>query len=173
MTVRKQKGYKAMKIYRIIAAALAALMLVCAVSCGNKEPPADGDTAENKEYSFDTDVLAAEIAEKVSFGDSMVKLSDESASMRYVFGQEKITAYAGSGATAEVILVCSYADEDDAGKGAGYIASYIEQQKILFADYNVDEMPKLDSAFIGQYGRYTVCVVAADVSAVDGIVNGK
>ncbi len=135
-----------------------ALALTLLFSCGKAEESI-------AVYEFDIDALAGSIASSVSFDDSLVRLSGESAEMRYVFGYDRIAAYAGSGATAEVVIVCEFADNEAAEKGMSNIRAYLDAQHTMFEDYNVSELPKLENAMLQRYGRYTVCVVAPDTSA--------
>ena len=48
--------------------------------------------------------------------------------------------------------------------------NHIDAQKKVYADYNADEMPKLEDAFTAVYGDYAVMVVSKDSAKAQEII---
>lgn len=121
--------------------------------------------------SLDAGTAAETISSGLVFDDTLARISDERASQLYPFGAESLAAYAGSGATAEVVIVAQYSDPAAATAALTMYDSYLSDQKTLFTDYNASELPKLESAVCETKGCYVFCIVNSDATAAQNLID--
>lgn len=136
------------------------------VSCGS-------ETEKSDNVSFDLEQLALKISTDVPFDDELIRLQDDAAALVYKFGGNSTVVYAGSGATPEIIIVVECTDSSEADSAADKMKVYIDEQITLFADYNPSQLPKLESAVCGVYGRYAICAVSDDSTTVQSVIESS
>lgn len=141
------------------------LFLLMLASCG---------AASDKYSGIEIDTL--EFAEKIeiagSFDDELALISKNATTALYSFsGAVSVVAYAGSGATAEEILVITAADEEGAAALVKLLESRRVSRRIDFKDYNPQEQPKIDAATIIKAGKYAIyCVSASPEATYEAII---
>lgn len=129
-----------------------------------------GETEKSDNVSFDIEQLALKLSMDVPFDDELIRLQDDAAALVYNFGGKSTVVYAGSGATPEIIIIVECTDSSEADIAAAKIKTYIDDQITLFTDYNPSQLPKLESAVCGTYGRYAICTVSSDSAAVQTVI---
>ncbi len=143
-----------------VAALLACSMLICSCS-------------KTKEYTGTVDNAASEIVSAVTFSEELTEIEDETA--KKLFGiTDKATdvcAYIGSGATAEEVSVWKLENADDAKAVIDTLSKRIESLANDYADYDAEEVPKLEKAVVKSYGSFVVCCVCANGDAEKTIDN--
>ena len=137
---------------RFLLIFITAVLLFSAISCTEKEESYDIDTAD----------AARRFCEGLNFDDELVILSDEKAQTLYGFGAKNITVYAGSGSTAEMIVVAEYENPNQTAQGVQYINDYMAEKITIYSSYAPLEVEKLENAFVHGYGNFAVCIVTAD-----------
>jgi len=152
---------KILPILALLLALLIALLIVLITGCRQEEPP---------EYAIDPAALAADLAAGLTFDDQLIPLTDEAVAVKFPYGQQKAAAWAGSGATAELILVAEFADEEAARAALERSAAYRKGQADLFAKYAADEVPKLEGALEKTLGRWLIVAVCPDPAAADALL---
>ena len=143
-----------MKLTRTAALILALAMVFALAGCG-----------ADKAKPIDTAALAGQLVEAASFGEPMNALDSAVALGLYGAGEGvTVTAYAGTGATAEEAAVfdCGSAEAAEALKAS--LEQRNEVRISQYADYDPEEVPKLENALIISGGQYVVLLVAQDQS---------
>ena len=135
-------------------------MLLCFVSCAEKT---------NKEITLDVDKVAEELYKRLSFDDEMVKLDSERAGDLYGFEADECAAYAGTGATPEMISVAHYSSIVYLNNASEQIYRFLDTQKEDFSSYAPIQVPKIEKAAVKIYGSYLICVVSATEDS-DGLI---
>ena len=138
---------------RVIAVLICAAVLLCLASCGKQE---------SKVLSFDVNEAAEELFKRLNFDDDMVKLDSERAGELYGFGADEIAAYAGSGATPEMISVAHYSSDTYLKNASAQVYRFLDSQKEDFASYAPFEVTKIEKAAVKEEGGYIICVISAD-----------
>jgi len=122
--------------------------------------------------TFDINTLGNDLLENASFDDELVQVNDGIISTLYHFGEcESIVAYAGSGATAEEIIIIEGKNSENAKNLYEKLKSYLQKKKITFEDYNPSEMYKLKDPVLAQYGNYVVYCISKDNEKAQSIIN--
>ena len=138
-------------------------LLFCALFAGCKEETPI-------EYAIDPVKLAADLTAGLTFDDQLVNLTDEAVAAKYAYGQQTASAWAGSGATAELVLIAEFADEAAAKTGLDRCGSWLNGQADLYAKYAANEVPKLQNALKTTLGRWMIVVVSGDTSAAEALL---
>ena len=137
-----------------VAVLLVFSMLICSCS-------------KTKEYTGTVDSAAGEIVKTVTFSEELTEIEDETA--KKIFGiTDKVTdvcAYIGSGATAEEVSVWKLENAEDANAVIDTLSKRIESLAKDYADYDAEEVPKLEKAVVKSYGSFVVCCVCANGDA--------
>lgn len=136
------------------------------ISCSSK-------TEKSDNVSFDIEQLALKLSTDVPFDDELIKLQDDAVSLVYNFGGSSTIVYAGSGATPEIVIIVECTDSSEADNAVAKIKTYIDDQITLFTDYNPSQLPKLETAVCGAYGRYAICAVSPDSAAVQTVIESS
>ncbi|MHB1150885.1 MAG: DUF4358 domain-containing protein [Eubacteriales bacterium] len=136
------------------------------VSCGN-------EIKTSEHVTFDTEQLALKLSTDVTFDDELIRLQEDAVSLVYNFGGSSTVVYAGSGATPEIIIIVECTDSGEADNAVAKIKTYIDDQIKLFADYNPSQLPKLETAVCSAYGRYAICAVSPDSTAVQSVIESS
>lgn len=117
-------------------------------------------------------MLGNDLLENAEFDDELVSIEETVIHTLYNFGKsEAIVVYAGSGATAEEIIIIECDTSDNAKAAYDNLKSYLQKKKITFKDYNPAEMYKLDDPILKQYGKYVVYCISIDNEKVQDIIN--
>ena len=122
------------------------------------------------EYAIDPAVLAEQLATELKFDDTLVALTTEATALKFPYGQASAFCWAGSGATAEIVLAAAYPDPAAAEAALPRFEAYLDSQANLFATYNAAEVPKIESAVCSAFGRWIVMTVCPDPDAALAII---
>lgn len=149
-----------MKKLNRIAALVLALALVFALSaCGGGE-----------DKTIDIAALAKELVDAGTFGEPMNALDSTVALGLYGASEDtKVSAYAGTVATAEEVAVFECANDDAADTLMASLEQRNQTRIAQYESYDAEEVPKLENAVILSGGRYVVLIVAQDASAAEEI----
>ncbi len=137
---------------------LLATVLVCLnlFACG----------AETASETIVLDDLAETVLDGGNFTDALAPIDDDTITMLYgIDNALEQVVYIGSGATPEEIALFSFSTTADAEAGFALAQMRIADQKAAFTDYNAWEMPKLEAAFVRQFGTYVAVCVSGDAQA--------
>lgn len=146
---------------KILSLMLAMLMLISFSAC---ESDGNGDDSDSDAVVDATaDEIASAIISKVSFTDTLSAVDSEVAEKLFSVDEGvKITAYCGSGALAEEIVII----ESTKPAVKEMFEAYREKQIGIFEKYNTDEVAKLEKAYIEVFGNYTVYCVSPSTDNV-------
>ena len=138
------------KLTAIIAGLLCAMILT---SCGG---------GHEIIKSIDPAAIADALNETVSFSEELAEVSEDVLLRRY--GLDSDTVYAASGyigtpAIVDEIAVLQTSDVEAVGEAA---RARIESQKVNYASYAPDEVPKLENALVKVIGDCVVVCVSND-----------
>lgn len=122
---------------------------------------------------IDVEKVASEINANAEFDDTLVKLSDDVVRVKYpsLIDSEKTVIYAGSGATAEEIIILELSDAKSANVCSEKLKTHNSEMRKTFTDYNSSELPKIDSAVNVVRGKYVIYCVSCDASKVGNIID--
>lgn len=154
-------GEKMKRFWGILLLLLALLLLFSA--CTTQD---DGIS-----LSFDIQILGEKLLQEASFDDELVKLNDLAAQATWQVKCEKMIAYAGSGATAEEIVIVDASDHDGANEALKLLTAYRDTRRDLFAGYNAGQVPRIESAVLTVADHYVIYCVSADNAAAQKIVD--
>ena len=144
---------------KIAAVILLVVMLFALGACGSSASRYEG-------IELDPEAMAAYMYENGSYEDELVRLNDELIALNYAMGGVKTVVYAGSGATAEEIIVIEAGTEKDVKGIDSAIGDYIQKRIQYFDGYNADELPKLDNPLRMSAGRYVIYCVSCDTDGL-------
>lgn len=135
-------------------------MIVSFSACGD-----DNDNGGDSVAVVDAtaDEIASAIISKVSFTDTLSAIDSEVAEKLFSVDEGvKITAYCGSGALAEEIVIV----ESTKPAVKEMFEKYRDKQIGIFEKYNTEEVAKLEKAYIEVFGDYTVYCVSPSTDNV-------
>ncbi len=145
---------------KLLALTFALIMILSLVSCGGGK---DDETETTPVIDATADEIASAILSKVKFTDDLAAIDSEVAAAVYSIADGvKVIAYCGSGALAEELVIV----EDTKATVKTSFETYRDKQIGIFEKYNMDEVAKLNAAYIEVFGDYTVYCVSPDTSAV-------
>ncbi len=149
---------------KITAFILASVMLLSLVACGGGK---DEETETAAVIDATADEIANVILSGVKFTDTLSAVDSEVASKIYSAPDGvKVLAYCGSGALSEEIVIIESTKSDIKTS----LEKYRDKQIGIFEKYNMDEVTKLEKAYIEIVGDYTVyCVSPSTDSVKDAI----
>lgn len=128
----------------------------------------------SKEVTADVTKLGADLAEKITYQDTLTQMDAQTAAMYIDLSAVSVTAsaiYESSGATAEEIIVLECASASDAAKAADAFKTRVADQKESFTDYVPEELTKLGNAVIATSGKYAVLSVSDDADTAKSIIS--
>ena len=141
-----------MKLTRIAALALALALVFALAGCGagEKEP-------------VDIGALGQRLVEAATFGEPMNAL-DSSVALGLYGAPEgtSVAAWAGTGATAEEVAVFDCGSAENADSLMQSLEQRNEVRASQYADYDPEEVPKIENAVLLSGGQYVVLLVAQD-----------
>ncbi len=168
------------KTLKFLAAALAVLLLMGMVACGDDTP---GD--ENAPLSFDVTELASEIYSGCSFSDtSLAMVEDRDFALDSLLnvdpalvadgeGGKEVCVYIAS-ATPEFIICIKAVDQDSAKTlYDGSIVPFVEYYIEGYSSYGPEQVPKLENAYVLVEDGYVIVVVSDDSSSTARFINDK
>lgn len=140
------------KTFALILAGSLLLLSACT-------PSADSQSAE-----IDLDALADKLLESELFDETLNPVDGAMAEKIYaVSDSSSVHLYVGSGAVADELALFEFEDETAAQEAVELANARVESQKESFAAYIPEEVTKLDSAVVKNFGRYlVVCVSGGD-----------
>ena len=155
------------KYIRVMLAAVLALALT---ACGGGE---NGQTAYSPEQ-------VQAMADAGAFSETLEELDGDTAFALYRLAdyglsREDLTDCAvlrSSGATCEEGAVLVFAGEDQADQGRKALEVYLQNQITSNEDYRPAEIPKLEAAELSCRGNTVLLVVASDLEAALGALEG-
>ncbi len=164
----------------IYVVALGLILVSSFTACGKNDGGDSDKVTESAEATeiVDTDVDALTVAEKLleegDFKDNLATV-DKGIAMTRLYGLdesivEDAAFYTNSNATAEEIAVIKVADGASVEQVKKAYETRVESQKDACRDYLPDEMPKLESAVICEYGNYVILCVSADNGKIEDII---
>ncbi len=145
---------------KILCAFLCAVMCALCISCGTAKQ-LDGASA------------AASLMSAGIFDENLSEVKPSVAEKRVAVSAEDVaecTAYSGTRAVVDEIVIIKAVSSQAAENVEKSFLNHIDAQKKVYADYNADEMPKLEDAFTAVYGDYAVMVVSKDSAKAQEII---
>lgn len=145
---------------KILSAALCVMMCILCMSCGTKG-------------ELDAAAAAGELLSAGIFDEELSEVKQSVAQKRVNVSEEDIAeciAYSGTRAVVDEIVIIKAVSADAAENAEEAFKAHIDAQKQVYADYNADEMPKLEDAFTAVYGDYAVMIVSKDSAKAQDIV---
>lgn len=131
-----------------------------------------GDKYEN--VVIDIRAVSDDILTKIIFDDQLVLLNEDNMKLTYNFGEYvDMVVYAGSGATAEEIIIVECTDSAAADKMYINLDIYYKNKKFYFKGYNPDETYKLDEPVFIRLGKYVIYCVSPNTDSVRKIVDSN
>lgn len=140
------------------------LALLCVVTAGCDKDKVDVDVQK----------LGDNLTQKIKFEDQLTQIDEDIAKDIYEINFEKVkaTAFIGSGATSEELVIFEAESKDKAKQILNLAKKHIEEQKQDYESYNPKEIKKLDNAIVIQKDKYVIICVTQDVNA-EKIVNNS
>ena len=124
---------------------------------------------------LDPQALADDLLKNAGFVDSLNKLEPVIVPMLYAGlsadDYSDVLAYAGTGATAEEIVIFSAKSEDAAKQIRSVAETHIKDRIESFKNYGPAASMALENAVLKQSGKYVVVVVCSDGAAAAKIVD--
>lgn len=122
---------------------------------------------------LDASTAASQLMSAGIFTENLSEVKQSVAQKRISASEDSIaecTAYSGTRAVVDEIMIIKATSADAAEAVEDAFLSHIEAQKEVYADYNADEMPKLEDAFTAVYGDYAVMVISNDSAKAQDII---
>lgn len=141
---------------------------------GSKKVTETAETTEDADTDVDALTVAEKLLEEGDFKDNLAAV-DKGIAMTRLYGLdesivEDAAFYTNSNATAEEIAVIKVADSTSLEQVKKAYEARVESQKDACRDYLPEEMPKLESAVICEYGNYVILCVSDDNDRIEGII---
>lgn len=153
-----------------------ALCAILLVSCNeSKTDPADttagGSVTATEGAEIDISAIAAEAVEDISFSVELEELSSDAVAYLYPELPENTDAvvYSTGGAGAEELAV--FFTEDVTSLFAA-LDTHKTEQRNLYASYKPEDVSKIESSVIFQYGKYVVFCVSEDNKSARTVIEG-
>ena len=149
---------------KFFAMLLAAVMLLSLSACGSKASK-----------DVDVSALAGDIVSRVAFDNAMEQEAAELLQFTFDIPEDaRACGYAPAGGTStEYVLCVQCADSDSAAAVKAAVESYVDGARDNAGKYDPAEAQRLENGtYVKQTGDLVVLVIAADISAVSGIVEG-
>lgn len=127
-----------------------------------------------KGIEIDAQKTGDSLVQKIEFKDQLTQIDSDIAKDIYEINFEKVkaTAFIGSGATSEELVIFEAESKDKAKQILTLAKKHIEEQKQDYESYNPKEIKKLDNAIVIQKDKYVIICVTEDVSA-EKIINNS
>ena len=138
-------------------------LITALVACGGEE---------DKNFVMDGAAVAKSLLDGITFDDTLAEVPAAAATTVYgVDAGVSVTAYMGSGATAEQIAVFEAADDAAATALVEKMEAYIARQIETYKGYVPTEVPRLEKAIIQSKGKYVILCVTADTDTAKSIIS--
>ena len=140
---------------------LALFLCMFATACGQKD------------ITIDIELLTRDLLENVDFEDELSSVDSDIINSVYGVDSDsvKASAYIGSGATAEEIVVFEAQNNKKAKEALELANKYIEERKEDFESYNPKEINKLNNATVLQKDNYIIICVTNDEINANKVIN--
>ena len=157
---------------KIFSLLLIAALTFTLCSCGGKEetPSSSADTSASAEaVSLSAEESAEQLLSQVEANADLEKSEFPLITLeKYdvdTSGVSDICWYVGSGASADELAVIVCADSETLASVKAAINSRIEYLRDGYSDYGPDQVPKIDSALVAEYGNTVVYCICEDSAA--------
>lgn len=149
---------------KTLAGLMALITIITAlVSCGG---------GDDKNFAMDGAAVAKALLDGIKFDDALAEVPHAAATAVYgVDSGINVTAYMGSGATAEQIAVFEAADDEAAKALTSAMEAYIDRQIESYKGYVPSEVPRLEDAIIRGKGKYVILCVTGDTETAEKIIS--
>lgn len=124
----------------------------------------------NAQTPFDPAADATALLETSAFSETLMEIDKETACTLYGIDGGTVTAsafYGSTGATAEELAILTLDSEDSAAAAVKALEQRVSDRKEALADYQPQEIDKLNGAIVSQRGSSVMLVVASDYSPVN------
>ncbi|MDO4344937.1 MAG: DUF4358 domain-containing protein [Eubacteriales bacterium] len=132
-------------------------------ACGGKS---------DKDVTVDIAKLSSDLQSTITSG-GLGEVSSDILASTYFLDMDQIeesTAALNSGASACEVVIVKCKDDSYVSEAEDLFETRVKNQSDLFADYNADEVSKLDEALIESAGNYVVLCVTDDTKAAESIL---
>ena len=122
---------------------------------------------------FDPAADSAALLETTAFSEDLIEIDAETACMLYGIDGETVTgvaAYGSTGATAEEVAIFTLDSEESAAAALEALELRVSDRMVALADYQPQEIGKLECAVVEQRGDTVLLVVAADYTPVEDLL---
>jgi hypothetical protein len=151
---------------KIIVLSILAVMIFCLCSCSG-----GGITIE------DADKAAFALVTSLEFDDDMAETENDATTLKKYgldenSGVVNVSRYVGSGATADEVAVFECSSAEGVAKVKEAIDSRIKYLHDGYASYGPEEVPKIDSANVLEYGNFVVFCISKTPEKTADILSG-
>ncbi len=124
----------------------------------------------------DLSVFSDKLLNEIEYKDVLFEVDDNTITEKFGVDLSQVKSkkvYMSTGATAEEIAVFEASDEDYAATIYDALQERIEVQKGDFADYNPNEMSKLNDSVLEIYGKYVIMCVSDYSDKADELIDAE
>ena len=144
--------------------------LIIFIICGAMCAFALGSCTQAGPEDLDIEALAHKLGTEIVYDDELVRLSDDMVKKVYVFSADQLVVWAGSGATAEKIIVGQAESAAAAKRLEEEFKNYLDAEIKRYENYVPAELVRLDDAVVMRSGRYVAYCVTADYRVAEEII---
>ena len=148
---------------RLLPGLISLAMFFTLSACGGSGAQAEFDPAAD----------TAALLETSAFSESLTEIDTDTACMLYGIDGQTVTdsaVYGSTGATAEEVAIFALDSESAAAAALEALELRVSDRMEALADYQPQEIGKLESAVVEQRGATVLLVVAADYTPVDNLL---
>ena len=127
----------------------------------------------SSQAGFDPAADTAALLETSAFSEALAEIDTDTACMLYGIDGQTVTdsaVYGSTGATAEEVAIFTLDSEESAAAALEALELRVTDRMEALADYQPQEIGKLESAVVEQRGVTVLLVVAADYTPVDNLL---
>ena len=131
------------------------------------------NTDNNVDIDINIDILANNLKESNIFEDELDQIDKDMVINKYSLDSQKIKnliSYAGTGATAEEILVIEFYNDEDCEQAKDKIEESLEERNKDFANYLPKEVSKIANHNLETYGKYLILCISNDSNQANKII---
>jgi tRNA A58 N-methylase Trm61 len=131
-----------------------------------------GGCQNQDEVSLDLQKIADALMTQIQFDDTLYPVDSDLLSVLVGIDASETgeaIAYAGTGATAEEIVLLKFVDEDGAKAGYDALEAHLQSQKSDFEDYVPAEVARIDAATLERQGTYVLLCVTSESAKAEEI----
>ena len=170
------------KVKKVGGSLVCILAVISIVGCGTSgsSNPTKTPVAESKQpvvVTVDVAALAKELFEKGDYSDELTELEDdmfEAVFQTVDIGMlTKKSAYVGSGASAEQLVVAEVKDEANANKVKEALGQKLKDDIDMNQNYLPQEIKKLENPVLVVKGKYVILCVSNDNNKIEQVLLKK